>query len=94
MMSIVESFGTIIVPIIIIGLFGGIVYLSLLKAREFSQPMTARGIGICLLAAVFKVTFLFLAEYGFSSFNADWLNVVLGTMVGVGVIMIMLGFGD
>lgn len=93
-MSVVESIGTIIVTIIIIVFLGGILYFTLFKAREFNQPMTARGIGICFLAGVLKLTFLLLAEYGYSGFNADWLNVALGIMTGVGVIMIMLGFGD
>jgi hypothetical protein len=93
-MSVLESFGTIIVAIFVVTFFGGMLYFTLFKARESNQPLTARGIGIALLAGVLKVSFLLLAEYGFSVFNADWLNIALGIMVGLGVILVILGMSD
>jgi hypothetical protein len=93
-MSVVESIGTIILTTIIIVFCAGILYFTLFKARESNQPMTARGIGVSLLAGVLKVSFLLLQEYGFPGFDAGWLDVALGIVVGLGVIMIMLGLGD
>ncbi len=93
-MTILDTLGGIVAAFIVVGFFGGLIYIFLFKAHWSNRPLVSRGIGIAMLAGAIKVVFLVLAENLSSAFDAEWLNYALGAMAGVGVVMMMAGFGD
>jgi hypothetical protein len=89
-----EILGTILswfVMLLVAGLFGWLIYSFLFKSGDSNQPMTARGIGIAMLAGVLKVIFLVLAERVSDVFDAGFFNIILILMVVVGSLMAIYG---
>ena len=79
------------VMLLVAGLFGWLIYSFLFKSGDSNQPMTARGIGIAMLAGVLKVIFLVLAERVSDVFDAGFFNIILILMVVVGSLMAIYG---
>lgn len=91
-MTIVEIIEGVIGAILIVGLFGGLLYFTLFRAEMSNYPIATRGLGICMLASALKVLFLF-GEALSPAFGADWLNYALIAVFVIGMLMMMSGFG-
>ncbi|HEX7775992.1 MAG TPA: hypothetical protein VF449_05640 [Parvibaculum sp.] len=85
--------GGVVSIVLVVGFFGGLLYVTLFKAHLSNQPVATRGIGIVLLAGVLKVVLLVLAENVSEAFGDDWLNYPLIAVAAVGMFMMMSGLG-
>lgn len=92
-MAILDILGGAFAILFVVGFFGGLIYVFLFKADWSNRPLVSRGIGIAMLAGALKVVFILLTDNLSDAFDAQWLNYALGAMAGVGVIMMMVGFG-
>ncbi len=88
-----DMIGGIISGILVVGFFGGLLYLTLFRAKDWNYPLAARGIGIMLLAGMLKVVLIVLAENVSDVFDADYFNYALGAGAAVGMLLMMAGFG-
>ena len=61
-MTILEIAGGVLAAVLVVGFFGGLIYVLLFKAKGSNYPGAARGIGICMLAGALKVLFIVLAD--------------------------------
>jgi hypothetical protein len=93
-MSILELAGGIAALVLVVGFFGGLMYVFLFKSHASNQPLAARGIGIVMLAGAIKVLFLVLAGSVSTVFDAQWLDYALVAMAGVGALMMMSGLAQ
>jgi hypothetical protein len=92
-MTIAETAWAVVGGILTIGLWGGMLYMTLLKPELSNYPTAVRGVGICMLSGTVKVLLLF-AENLSPIFGADWINYVLIGVFVVGMLMMMSGFSD
>jgi hypothetical protein len=93
-MSLLDLAGSIVALVLVVGFFGGLIYVLLFKSHASNRPLAARGIGIAMLAGAIKVVFIVLAENVSEVFATPWLDYALAAMAGVGILMMMAGFGE
>ena len=92
-MGYLEIFGTAFSVIVVVGFFGGLIYVFLFKSHHSNYPLAIRGIGIAMLAGAIKVIMLVLADNVSDIVKADSVDAALGAMAVVGLLMMMTGFG-
>lgn len=88
-----DILGGIVSIILVVGFFGGLLYATLFRARDWNYPLAARGIGVMLLAGIVKVVLIALADNVSDVFGADYFNYALGAVAAAGMLMMMAGFG-
>ena len=86
-MTILENIFGVLGFLLIVGFFGGLIYICLFKAEASNMPIAVRGLGIVMLSGALKIIFMLL------SVNPGWLDVVLIIMAVIGMLIMMTGLG-
>ena len=92
-MTIAELLWATVGAIAVVGIWGGLLYVTLFKPKESNYPIAMRGLGICLLAGTLKVLFIF-GEWLSPAFGAALLDYALIAMFVSGMLMMMGGFAQ
>lgn len=88
-----ETIQFILALLLMFGIPGIFAYFLLFKARDSNYPGAARGIGIVVVAGMLKVASVILAEHGIGLEEESYLNYGLGALAGIGLLVMMAGFG-
>lgn len=92
-MEMIKTAGLILLALAIFAGFLAFIYVCLFKAKESNMPNVARGVGLFALAGLLKVVLLLLGEKVWGGFTAPWLDYSLIGMCGVGIFLMLAGFG-